>query len=88
MLNPVLEEIAREHEGRAVVAKVNVDESPDLAARYNIQSIPALLFFKDGQLRDQSIGVASRKAIVERLAALEGAGENASPVVRDSSATA
>ena len=70
MLAPVLDEVARENEGWARVGKVNVDENPSLASRFNIQSIPTLLYFKDGELRDQTVGVVSKKAIATKLAAL------------------
>jgi thioredoxin 1 len=70
MLAPVLNEIAREQEGQATVAKVNIDENPALAARFNIQSIPTLLYFSGGELRDTSVGVASKKSIATKLAAL------------------
>jgi catechol 2,3-dioxygenase len=70
MLAPALDEVAHEHEGRAEVAKVNVDENPALAQRFNIQSIPTLLYFRGGELRDQTIGVVSKKAIASKLAAL------------------
>lgn len=70
MLAPVLDEVAAEQSGKATVAKVNVDESPELAGRFNIQSIPTLLYFKDGKLRDQSVGVVSKKVITTKLAAL------------------
>ena len=72
MLAPVLDEIAREQVDHAIVAKVNVDESPGLAARFNIQSIPTLLYFEGGQLRDQIIGVVSKKVIATKLTALIG----------------
>lgn len=70
MLAPALDEIARDLQGKAVVAKVNVDDQPALAARFNIQSIPTLLYFNGGQLRDQSVGVVGKKVIVTKLAAL------------------
>ena len=70
MLAPALDEIARELRGQAVVAKVNVDEQPALAARFNIQSIPTLLYFSGGELRDQTVGAVGKKAIVVKLAAL------------------
>jgi thioredoxin 1 len=72
MIGPLLEEIATEQTGRVKVAKVNVDENPELAARYDIRSIPALLYFAGGELRDQTVGVTGKRAIVaklERLAA-------------------
>ncbi len=70
MLAPVLEEIAREQQGQAAVMKVNIDENPGLAARFNIQSIPTLLYFKEGAVRDQTIGVVSKKLVNAKLAAL------------------
>src|SRR6266404_7465020 len=66
MLGPVLEEIALEHNGRVKVAKVNMDTNPDLAARFDIQSIPTLLYFTSGELRDKTVGVLSKRAIVSR----------------------
>ena len=70
MLSPVLDEIAAESVGRAKVAKVNVDENPSLAARYGIQSIPTLLYFAGGELRDQQIGLTAKRSIVNKLEAL------------------
>jgi catechol 2,3-dioxygenase len=70
MLAPALDEVAREQEGHAKVAKVNIDENPTLAARFNIQSIPTLLYFKGGELRDQTIGAVGKKTIVTKLTAL------------------
>ncbi len=70
MLAPVLDEIAAEQSGRAKVAKVNVDESPELAARFGIQAIPTLLYFAGGKLRDKSVGVQGRKTIVSKLEGL------------------
>ena len=70
MIAPLLDEIAREKAGTLKIAKVNVDENQSLSAKYNIRAIPALLFFKNGQLRDQVIGVASKKDLLSRLEAL------------------
>ncbi len=67
MLAPALEEIANEQAGRIKIAKVNVDENPALATRFGIQSIPTLLYFANGELRDQTIGVVSKRAIVSKL---------------------
>ena len=80
MLAPVLDEIAREQQGQATVAKVNIDENPTLAARFNIQGIPTLLYFSGGKPRDQTIGVASRKTIVTKLASLRSEPANTQPV--------
>lgn len=70
MLSPALEDVARDFEGRAKVVKVNVDENPDLAVRFNIQSIPTLLYFHEGQLRDQTVGLVGKKAVADKLTAL------------------
>jgi thioredoxin 1 len=67
MLAPVLDEIALEQTGRVKVGKVNIDSSPGLAARFGIQSIPTLLYFADGEVRDQTVGVLSKRAIVAKL---------------------
>src|SRR6266487_3007681 len=67
MLAPVLDEIALEQTGRVKVAKVNVDGSPALAARFGIQSIPTLLYFANGGVRHQRVDVVSKKAIVAKL---------------------
>jgi thioredoxin len=70
MIAPMLDEIAREKAGAVKIAKVNVDENQSLSFKYNIRAIPALLFFKNGQLRDQIIGVTSKKDLLNRLEAL------------------
>ena len=67
MLAPLLDEIAVEQNGGAKVVKVNVDENPILAQRYNIQSIPALLYFAGGQVRDKTIGVTGKRNITAKL---------------------
>ena len=70
MISPVLDEIAREKADSVKVAKVNVDQNQSLSVKYNIRAIPALLFFKSGQLRDQVTGVASKKDLLNRIEAL------------------
>jgi len=70
MIVPLLDEIAREKAGAVKVAKVNVDDNQSLSFKYNIRAIPALLFFKNGQLRDQIVGVTSKKDLLSRLEAL------------------
>jgi thioredoxin 1 len=70
MIAPMLDEIAREKAGAVKIAKVNVDDNQSLSFKYNIRAIPALLFFKNGQLRDQVIGVTSKKDLLSRVEAL------------------
>ena len=67
MVAPLLDEVATELAGRVKVAKIDVDTNPELAARYGIQSIPTLLYFVGGEVRDQTVGVTGKKAIVARL---------------------
>lgn len=57
MLSPAIEELAAQYEGRALVAKVNVDEEPDLARRFGIMSIPTVIFLKDGQEVERKVGL-------------------------------
>lgn len=67
MLAPVLDEIASEQAGRVRVAKVNVDTNPTLAARFGIQSIPTLLYFAGGEVRDKTVGVTGKRSIISKL---------------------
>src|SRR5262245_357914 len=67
MIAPVLDEIAREQAGRVKVAKINVDDSPALAARYDIRAIPTLLYFAGGTERHRMLGAAGKKAIVSKI---------------------
>ena len=70
MIAPLLDEIAREKVGAVKVAKVNVDENQSLSFKFNIRAIPSLLFFKNGQLRDQVTGMTSKKDLLGRIDAL------------------
>ena len=67
---PVLEELAKESGGRVILAKVDVDENPGLAARYGIRSIPTVLFVKQGKVTDQVIGAVPKAKLKEKLEAL------------------
>jgi thioredoxin 1 len=70
MIAPLLDEIAKEKADAVKVAKVNVDQNQSLSFKYNIRAIPSLLFFKNGQLRDQVTGMTSKKDLLGRLEAL------------------
>ena len=67
MLAPALEDLAAEYDGRVKVGKINVDEQTELAIRYGIESIPTLLFFKNGELAGKSIGYVPKSAISNAL---------------------
>ena len=70
MIAPLLDEIAKEKAGTVKVAKVNVDQNQSLSFKYNIRAIPSLLFFKNGQVRDQVTGMTSKKDLLGRIDAL------------------
>ena len=70
VIAPILAELATELEGAIKVGKVNVDEQRDLMARYDVRSIPTLLFFRNGEVVDRVIGAAPRAVLAEKLAAL------------------
>jgi len=67
MIAPTLDRLAAESRGEYVIAKLNIDENPQTAARFQIASIPTMLLFKDGQLIDRLIGLQPRQAIADRL---------------------
>ncbi len=69
MVLPVLDDIAREMAGQVKICKVNVDDSQDLAAEYNVMSIPTLMIFKGGKIVDQMVGALPKGKIVEKLKA-------------------
>jgi thioredoxin 1 len=70
MIAPLLDEVAKEKAEFVKIAKVNVDENQSLSFKYNIRAIPSLLFFKNGQLRDQVTGMTSKKDLIGRIEAL------------------
>lgn len=70
MLSPILDELAADKAGTVKVAKVNVDESPGLSARFGVRSIPMLVFFKNGEAKETVVGVKSKDFLAEKLTAL------------------
>lgn len=67
MLGPVFERTSKQFEGRAKFVKVNVDESPEVSMQYGVTTIPNLLFFKDGQVVDQSVGYVSEAQLAAKV---------------------
>ena len=63
MLTPVIDEVSSAHEDKLTVAKVNVDDCPDLAMRFGVMSIPTLILFKDGQIVDKRIGYQQKEQL-------------------------
>jgi thioredoxin 1 len=70
VLAPVIDDIAADFEGQAIVGKVKVDEQPHLVAHYGIRAIPTLLIFHNGQIVDQAVGVVSKHVLAEKLRAI------------------
>jgi len=70
IVGPIVEQLATEFAGRAVVGKLNVDDHAQLASRYAVSAIPTLLIFNHGQVVDQAIGVTPKQVLADKLAAL------------------
>lgn len=71
MIGPILDQLSGEIDGQAKIAKVNVDDARDLAVKYNVRSIPLLLFFKNGEVKDQIVGAnATKDQLKAKLLAL------------------
>ncbi len=66
-LSPTVDEVAEEYADRAVIAKCNVDDADELAMQYRIMSIPTLLFFKNGEVKERLVGLVSKKEITDIL---------------------
>ena len=69
VVGPVVEELAKEYDGKAVVGKLNVDNNPEISTKFGIRSIPTILFFKGGQLVDRQVGAVPKSALEGKLKA-------------------
>jgi thioredoxin 1 len=69
MIGPVVEELANDYDGKAVIGKLNVDENPNVTARFGIRSIPTLLVFKGGQIVDKQVGAVPKSVLAQKLEA-------------------
>lgn len=67
MVGPLVEEISKEYEGKAVVGKVNVDLNSNISINYGIRNIPTLLYFKDGKVVDKQVGAVPKSTLVSKL---------------------
>ena len=70
MVGPIVEEVGVEYEGKALVAKVDVDSNPGITAKYGIRNIPTILYFKNGEVADKQVGAVPKSTIVNKLLAL------------------
>jgi thioredoxin 1 len=66
-VGPVIDELANVYDGKAIVGKVNVDNNPQIAMKYGIRSIPTILFFKDGEIKNKQVGAATLATFSEKL---------------------
>jgi thioredoxin 1 len=73
MIAPILDEIAKEKEGKVRVAKIDVDQNPALAARFNIRGIPTMILFKNGEPKETIVGLTGKQNLVNKLDALAAA---------------
>ena len=67
MIGPVVEELAAEYEGKAVIAKLNVDENPNTTVKFGVCSIPTLLVFKGGKIVDKQVGAVPKRVLAQKL---------------------
>ena len=70
ILTPLIEELAKEYEGKVAIGKLNVDDNDESPELYGIRNIPTVLFFKNGELVDKLVGVAQKAAFVEKIEAI------------------
>lgn len=70
MVGPIIEELASEYEGKALIGKCDVDDNDDVSSEFGIRNIPTVLFFKNGQLVDKQVGSAPKATYVAKLEAL------------------
>lgn len=69
MLTPIVEELANDYEGKAIIGKLNVDDNMNISQQFGVRSIPTLLFFKNGELVDKQIGYVPKTVLSEKLEA-------------------
>jgi thioredoxin 1 len=70
MIGPIIEEMATEYSGKAVIGKVDVDSNPGISSQFNVRSIPTILFIKNGEVVDKSVGAVPKATLVAKLEAL------------------
>ena len=67
MVGPIIEELAAEYEGKAIIGKVDVDNNNEISAKYGIRNIPTILFLKNGEVMDKQVGAVQKAVLAEKL---------------------
>ncbi|MEJ6681933.1 MAG: thioredoxin [Flavobacteriales bacterium] len=67
MVGPIVEELANDYDGKAVIGKVNVDHNKEIAAKFGIRNIPTIIFLKNGELVDKSVGAVPKNVLTEKI---------------------
>ncbi len=67
MISPIIEELATEYDGKAVIGKVNVDHNPEISTKYGVRSIPTILILKNGEVVDKHVGVTTKQQLTDKI---------------------
>jgi thioredoxin 1 len=70
MIGPVIDEMYKEYEGKAIIGKVNVDNNPGVSAQFGVRNIPTVLFIKNGEVADKSVGAVPKAQLTSKLEAI------------------
>ena len=70
MIGPIIEEMAKEYDGKALIAKVDVDSNPEISLKYGVRSIPTVLYLKNGEIVDKQVGATSKQVLSGKLDAI------------------
>jgi thioredoxin 1 len=69
-VTPIIEELSKDYDGKALIGKMNVDDNPEVSMKYGIRSIPTILFLKNGEIVDKHVGTATKEALVQKIDSL------------------
>jgi len=70
LVTPIIEDLAKDYDGKAVIGKLNVDNNPETSMKYGVRSIPTILFIKNGEVVDKHVGTATKATLAQKIDAL------------------